>query len=663
VRTAVVFQRRSVRTAGRSSLSTRARVVLAATIAWLVVLVIVDPMPGTVHGDGYYTWLWARSIVVDRDVDFEADYRICDDPWNLAHTAQGDAINQWNPGPSIFWIPILVFDLVTGHPATGNADPRVASACTGQLAERAVRGSLVAGVVTILIAFAIGRRLFGEGPALFGAVAIGVLSPLTYYATMLLSYGHAASAATGAIAVLAWDRERRRPVHLHGSREWRAHLGWVWMGAAVGLAMLTRPQNGILAILPLCLWLERAWDRAKAGDRRGLALHVGWGFAFVLATIAVFAPQMAQWWDAYGELFFLPQGRHYVRWGAPRLVQILFSTSNGLLVWSPILYLAIAGLVMLAWKRETRSLGLPLLLLFFAATYVNASVFDWWGALGFPGRRFDSMSVPFAIGIAAVVAALVRRQREGKRVAEGALAGATLLVLGAWSTGSQVGVASALRTDQAHDSPVMWTDVWGRVGSPLWQAVGNPLTWPASIPFAIRYGLPVRAWDRAGAPELFFHTWLTLERRPEESVFDFLVAHRDLLSGFEEQPRTVGDRSLRFTRREYARAVVPVSWPDIGALRFHLGASPRAGETVHVWLELDGEDLGTWRVDEAARELRVPVRLPHDGILELRIRVTGGQLGFASMEILDPTPTPAQQEAPHLRSLAERRRAWRTSRR
>lgn len=625
---------------------------LGATLAWLVVLAIVNPMPGNVHGDGYYTWLWARSIVFDQDVDFERDYQLCDDPWGLAHTQQGDVINQWNPGASLFWLPILLFDVATDHPALHHRDPRYSNGCIGPLAERAVYGSLLAGVLTILMAFAIPRRAFGEGPALLGAVAIGVLTPLSYYSTMLLSYGHAASACTAGLVVYAWDRERRRP----------SRWGWVWMGLATGLAMLTRPQNAVMAILPLCLWLERAYAHAKERDGRALGRHVGWGFAYVAAMIVVFAPQVAQWWDSQGELFFLPQGRHYLRWGSPRMLQTLFATTNGLLVWSPILYAAVIGLGMLAWRRETRSLGVPLLILFVLATYINASVFDWWGALGFPGRRFDAMSVPFAIGIAAVARALAGRERRTRGFAPTALAAAIVIVLGAWGAATQVSVAQALRTDLPQRSDRMWLDVWGRVARPLWENVGNPLTWPASLPYALRYRVHPRTWDYASGPELFFHEWLTLERRAEEGTFDFVDRHSELLVGFEAEARSVAGRRVRGIRDEHARAIVPISWPAIGALRFDVATSATATGPVHLWLELDGEDLGTWRIDPGDRSLRVPVREPHEGILELRMRVVGGWLGMRSMEILDPEPAPSELEAPRLRELAARRRAWRAHR-
>lgn len=625
---------------------------LAAALAWMTTLLIVSPM-GAVHGDGYYTWLWARSIVFDGDVDFENDYRVCDDPWSLARTDQGDVINQWNPGASVFWIPILLWDRVTGHPATRSHDRREALGCIGPLAERAVRGSLVAGFLTVLLSFFVARRACGEGPALFAAIAIGVMSPLTYYATMLLSYGHAASAATGAIAVWAWDRQRRRPT------SW----GWLAIGAAIGLAMLTRPQNAVLAILPLYTWIEHLVPMVRARAGRGIARHVALGLAYTIMMLAVFAPQVWQWWDSQGELFFVPQGRHYMRWGSPRLVQVLFSTTNGLLVWSPILYLAFFGLGRLAWKRETRSLGMPLLLLVLVTTYVNACVTDWWGAIGFPGRRFDSVSLPFAIGIAASIEEIARAARSSPSLVPALAAGALTLVLGAWNTATDLAATSAVRMDVGHRSDRMALDLWARVLTPVRDAIGHPFALPASIPFAIRYRIRPVAWELAGAQELFLHDWLTLRRRPEEATFDFVERHAELLVGFDDSIETIGGRRVRRIRGEHARAIVPVSWPEIGSLRFVLAREPSATEPAHVWLELDGEDLGSHRIDPDDRELRVLVAQPHQGILELRMRVVGGSIGLSSMEMLDPLPSPQEREREHLRSVAERRRAWRASRR
>src|SRR5262249_13792980 len=151
----------------------------------------VKMMSFTVHGDGYYTYLWARSLVFDGDFDFRNDYRLCGDPWNLSHTPLGDTVNYWNMGPGLFWAPVLVFDrLFPGH-ALAARDAQIANACRGALAGGACQGSIVAGLLALWFGFLVARRHCGEGPALFGMAAIGLLSGLPYYAAVLTSYGHA----------------------------------------------------------------------------------------------------------------------------------------------------------------------------------------------------------------------------------------------------------------------------------------------------------------------------------------------------------------------------------------------------------------------------------------------------------------------------------------
>src|ERR1039458_1900074 len=60
------------------------------------------------RSDGYYTWLFARSIAYDHDIDFTNDYALCGDPAAkgiLRGTHHPD--NPFYIGPSIAWVPVL----------------------------------------------------------------------------------------------------------------------------------------------------------------------------------------------------------------------------------------------------------------------------------------------------------------------------------------------------------------------------------------------------------------------------------------------------------------------------------------------------------------------------------------------------------------------------
>jgi hypothetical protein len=118
-------------------------------------------------------------------------------------------------------------------------------------------------------------------------------------------------------------------------------------------------------------------------------------------------------------------------WSAPHLADVLLSADHGLVAWSPIAWLGLAGLV-LGWRRDTW-LHAGALLTFAATAWVNGSVTDWDWAAGdaFGARRFDLVVPLLAWGLAALL-----------RVARPALARATLLApaallaaLAAWNVG------------------------------------------------------------------------------------------------------------------------------------------------------------------------------------------------------------------------------------
>ncbi|GAB4217412.1 MAG: hypothetical protein OHK0013_44860 [Sandaracinaceae bacterium] len=648
------------------SVSRGGALVLVAGVAWLIFLSVLNPQRASVHGDGYYTYLWARTLVFDHDVDFANDYETCADPWGMASMPHGVAMNQWSPGAALFFVPVLLFDIATHHPALDSSDAHVSNGCIGALAERAVHGSVAAGILVLVLSFLAARRLAGDSVAAAAAVGAVLAGPVVYYATVMLSYGHAASAALGGLAVWAWLRER-----LRGESEGPTRGGWVLMGATLGLAMLARPQNAILVVLPLWHWIETApWpargpasfvrrvpSAAGGSPRAALLSHVGWGFAFVGGALATFGLQLYQWWATTGEVFLVPQGDYYLRPESPRIANLLFSSANGLFTWCPIAYLAVFGLVALAMRRRTRGLGLPLLLVLALSVWLNSCVADWWGAVGFAARRFDAMTVPFALGIAAGLVELAALTRLGRGAAV-ALASAAMIALIAMASMATISVALGMRSDVAQPAAAVWTTMTTRGQTGMWNAIGNPLAWPASIPFAIRYGVHPRLWDQASMPELFFHRWLTLETQDDLTTADLVGAHADLAVGFEPARPAAGG-TYRFLEDDAARVFLPLSYPHLGGLRLEIAPELEGTEPMHVWLALDDEELGTFALARGQGTLEVPVRRPHQGITVLRLVTEGGTLGLARIEIRDRTPHPSVAQARRNARLRQRRIAWR----
>src|SRR4051812_16684571 len=81
--------------------------------------------------DGFYSFLYARSLAFDGDVDFRNDYALCGDPYTVGvDRGTGHPDNAAYAGPAVFWVPLLtVARLFERLPS--DADPATRAACHG----------------------------------------------------------------------------------------------------------------------------------------------------------------------------------------------------------------------------------------------------------------------------------------------------------------------------------------------------------------------------------------------------------------------------------------------------------------------------------------------------------------------------------------------------
>jgi hypothetical protein len=84
------------------------------------------------------------------------------------------------------------------------------------------------------------------------------------------------------------------------------------------------------------------------------------------------------------------------QWTSPVLLQVLFSSDHGLILWTPLILLSLIGLL-LFWRRVPR-VGAPVLVAILAFYYFIASYPDWDGISSFGNRFFVSLTVFFVLG-------------------------------------------------------------------------------------------------------------------------------------------------------------------------------------------------------------------------------------------------------------------------
>lgn len=247
--------------------------------------------------------------------------------------------------------------------------------------------SALAGLFVMLAGMHVARRYFSDRIAAFAAIAIWLGSPLAWYSLRHASMSHALSAAVCSGVVLLSLRLRDEVT-----------LSRVFsLGLAIGFACAVRPQNIAIALCPLFI------AGARPLLRRAHALLLG-GLIAALPQLIV----STILWG--GPLVFVNIGGRAHSWQMFtrfRPLETIFSWYHGLATWTPLLVIAIAGLVLL--HRHDRGLARAGLATFAAQWLLLSSLERWfWGGASFGQRRFDSCTIFFILGIAAILHRLPR---------------------------------------------------------------------------------------------------------------------------------------------------------------------------------------------------------------------------------------------------------------
>jgi hypothetical protein len=148
------------------------------------------------------------------------------------------------------------------------------------------------------------------------------------------------------------------------------------IGLLLGWMMLTRPTELVAVLIPL-LWSARGW-RERLGFFREQAGRLGLA---MLCTIAVGFIQLAYWKFTAGEWLVYSYEDQGFNWLRPHVYYAALSYRAGWLVYTPIMTVAIFGLVALRRRREV---WLAVLTFCLVSFYVLSAWNIWWygGSLG-----------------------------------------------------------------------------------------------------------------------------------------------------------------------------------------------------------------------------------------------------------------------------------------
>jgi hypothetical protein len=373
---------------------------------FLFSLPLVNPW---VRGDGVGYYAYIRSLLAEHKLDFENDWRSSNQTFSQPkllsdgsiepkqYTSTGHLDNHFAVGPSILWAPFLVpvhmvmlalHRLGMNVQADGFSRPYIVTMALA---------TALYGFLGLWLSLRLACRYVEEQWALLATLGIWFASSLPVYMYFNPSWSHAHSVFIVAVFLWYWHETRLR----------RTLWQWTILGLISGLMLDVYYAN--IAVLAIPLFesageYRREWRRPEP-DWRGARRLFAANLIYCFAIVAAFLPTLITRQIIYGHpLEFGYGGTNVWKWNSPHLGSVLFSADHGLIVWTPILLPAVAGLVF--FLRQERKLAAYLIGASLCFYYLIAIDPCWDGLSSFGNRKFISLTPLFVLGLAIAFSAL-----------------------------------------------------------------------------------------------------------------------------------------------------------------------------------------------------------------------------------------------------------------
>ena len=432
--------------------------------AFLVALVVVFHYGFLdVVSDARDYFVQVRSIVIDGDLVIPPQEA-------LAYGGRGAGLFYpvgsavlWAPffGASHFWLGVLN-SLGADHVRDGYGAPyRVAVGL----------GTLLYGYMALILITRFLREYVTPPVAIWTTVALCCGSFLLWYLTVEAVMSHGTSLFSVTLFLYVWHQTRQR----------RTLGQWLGVGAAAGLMTLVRWQNSLFVIVIGLEAVEHYWRAWRGAAQVRTPQLLGRHLAGAATAAVVFLPQLWLWRLNLGAWFAVPSEPYRLDWFNINLADVLFSPNHGLVSWTPLIYLALLGLLLFIGRQP--KLGGTLAVAFLGQLYVNSVIEGWWGGSAFGARKFTACALIFAIGLASLIEWCRARPIVGMGTILVSIVSVNLFLMSAVQEGT-------LPSGTGLTAPQML--------GPAYDRVGNPFSLPASLFFAMTHGVSPRQYDELG---------------------------------------------------------------------------------------------------------------------------------------------------------------------
>ncbi len=332
-------------------------------------------------GTGYYAYL--SSVWKTHNLDMYAEFTSFHNSFPLGLSSTGYLVNLYPAGSAVLWSPFYLISLLF-HNETLSVTLTLFT-------------SVIFGLLTLFLLYHSARHfgLSRQVPLLISLAAF-FGTPLFFYTFVMRQNAHALTAGMAAIFLTYWM------MTLGDKRVFR----WGLLGLLLGMLTALRTQEFVFGIVLLVEIIDAVRKKCP------LALLLrSCGCAAGMFLLG-FSPQLLVWKIIYGSWFALPQA-YNLGWQNFALFETLFSPWHGLLCWTPVMLLGIAGLCL--GVRRHPLLCSALLGVCLAELLANAMVTAFWDGLSFGIRLLTSIS--WIIGVGLIVGYEGMQHSAGRKIA------------------------------------------------------------------------------------------------------------------------------------------------------------------------------------------------------------------------------------------------------
>jgi hypothetical protein len=349
--------------------------------------------------DGKNYYIWARSILLDHDIDFRNDYQVMYGldslpPESAVRTPAGYVVNKYPVGMAILEMPGLLLGHVVAryvaHSPTDGVSLPYQVAVTWSL--------LVLYFASFILLYQAMLRLGVARIWAFGFCLTALLGTnLIHYIAKEMTMVHAAGVAVFNILlflIVKWVVANQRIRVTHG----------FLLGGLLGLLFLIRNTSVLLVpVLAAVVWTRR---RIAFSELMPIL-----GGAAVVAAL-----QPVSLWFLWGQLRFSTYYDEHFTSGLSGIVNALVSARHGLLVYSPwyaiLVFFGVFGVIRMP---RLRYIGAAAIASFVLMAVANGTWWCWWFGYSFGNRAY--VEILPALSLAAALAVSWQNPRRRTTVA------------------------------------------------------------------------------------------------------------------------------------------------------------------------------------------------------------------------------------------------------